>query len=52
MTCELIQCLVRIGCDAAKVLMVAAVEGGKVESLTMRYSEFENHSMGKHHGEN
>ena len=50
MTYELRKCQVRIGCDAAKVLMVAAVEGGKVESLTMRYSEFENHSTDKGNG--
>ncbi|MCQ2280832.1 MAG: hypothetical protein MJZ49_08555 [Bacteroidales bacterium] len=40
MTCELRQCLVRIGCDVAKVLMIATVDAGKVERLEMRVDDF------------
>ena len=40
MTCELRQCQVEIGGDVANVMMVAAVEGGKVERLEMRVDEF------------
>ena len=44
MTCELIQCLVRIGCDVANVMMLAQTHDGKVTKLVMRYNEFENHN--------
>ena len=49
---ELRRCQVRIDRDAAIVMMLAQTRDGKVTKLVMRYSEFENHSMGKHHGEN